>query len=298
MFESIDEVLAQLGQQRYLLGRELATSVFLAGKLGKPLLVEGESGVGKSELAAAMSAALDTRLVRLDCHSEMSEADAVYEWNRVAQLLAMLGERRGSDASRRRAVFHETNLIPGPLLEALTADGEAAPVLLIDRVDLVDSAFEAFLVEFLDGFRVTIPEFGTITAEREPLVVLTSNRTRGLAEGLKRCCLYTFVGYPPFDAEFELLVARVPGISRALAGQICNVVARLRSGGGGEFTRRPGIGETLDWARALVALRCVELDGQVMDQTLGCLFKSADDIELARQGALAELLAPLFDRAG
>jgi MoxR-like ATPase len=295
MFESIDEALARLRAQRYLLSRELATSVFLACKLGKPLLIEGEPGVGKSELARALADALGTELVRLQCHARITDAEGAFEWNRAKQLLAMLRTARESEAVRHEAVFAEENLIRGPLLEALRFDGAMPPVLLIDRIDLADEAFEASLARYLEEFSVTVPEMGTIRARRAPIVVITSNGARQLDEGLRRRCVFVHVGYPPFEAEVDLVLANVPGIGRPLAGQVCNVVARLRAERAG---RRPGIGEALDWARALVALRVIKIDVRSMDQTLGCLFKSAEDIERVRQHGLARLLAPAFDRAG
>jgi MoxR-like ATPase len=295
VFDSIDDALAGLRAQQYLVGRELATSVFLAGKLGKPLLVEGEGGVGKSELARALADARGTSLIRLQCHIGMTETGAVYEWDRAKQLLSILRTVHEDSATQQRTVFQEANLIRGPLLEALTCDGPEAPVLLIDRLDLVDNAFEAFLIEYLDSYSVAIPGVGTIAARPAPTVVLTSNGTRDISDGLKRACLYVVIGYPSFDAELELLTSSVPGMTRALAGQVCNVVARLRRE---TFARRPGIGEALDWARALVALRATALDVRTMDQTLGCLFKSAEDIKRCRRAGLGRLIAPAIDRAG
>jgi MoxR-like ATPase len=281
VFASIDEVAASLAGQRYFADRDIATTVYLAARLNKPMFLEGEAGVGKTELARALSAALGSRLIRLQCYEGLDANHALYEWNYAKQLLRIRLAESGREktADVERAIFSEEFLIKRPLLEALTTPGPVPPVLLIDEVDRADEEFEAFLLEILGDFQITIPELGTIKAETPPLVVLTSNRTREIHDALKRRCLYLWIGYPGFEREHEIVMARVPGINKALAGQLCNFMEAVRRE---DFYKKPGVAETIDWGMALVALHRNELDPDIVSQTLGCIFKYTDDIERFR----------------
>jgi MoxR-like ATPase len=289
MFDSIEAVQEALAQQRYFADRPIATTVFLAGELGKPLFLEGEAGVGKTELAKVLAATLDTRLIRLQCYEGLDASHALYEWNYPKQLLRIkLGETTGGalDAIERE-LFSEAYLIRRPLLDAISADGERPPVLLIDEVDRADEEFEAFLLEVLSDFQITIPELGTIRAKQQPFVVITSNRTREIHDALKRRCLYLWLDYPDFEREYEILLAKAPGINEKLAGQICALMQQLRQE---DFYKKPGIAETIDWGAALMALHRDELDASTVEETLGCIFKYNDDIEAFRRGNLVALL--------
>jgi MoxR-like ATPase len=261
-FADVAAVQSALGDQRYLADRALATSIYLATVLGQPLLLEGEAGVGKTEVAKALAAATGSKLIRLQCHEGMDLHHALYDWDYSRQLLAIRGET-GAD------LYGREFLLRRPLLEALEHDGPV--VLLIDEVDRADDEFEAFLLEFLSDFQVTIPELGTITANGRPLVVLTSNRTRELHDALKRRCLYHWIDYPSFEREAEIVRARIPGVPEAIAARVCAAVARLR---GEELYKLPGVGETIDWARALVAL-----DDASLEDTLGVALKVREDID-------------------
>ena len=289
MFDSIESVQEALAQQRYFADRAIATTVFLAGQLGKPLFLEGEAGVGKTELAKVLAAALDTRLIRLQCYEGLDASHALYEWNYPKQLLRIkLGESAGgAPEAIERELFSEAYLIRRPLLDAISADGGAPPVLLIDEVDRADEEFEAFLLEVLSDFQITIPELGTIRAKQQPFVVITSNRTREIHDALKRRCLYLWLDYPEFEREYEILRAKAPGINEKLAGQICALMQQLRQE---DFYKKPGIAETIDWGAALMALHRDELDVSVVEETLGCIFKYNDDIEAFRRGNLVALL--------
>ena len=297
MFESIESVQEALAQRRYFADRPIAITVFLAAKLGKPLFLEGEAGVGKTELAKVLAQALDTRLIRLQCYEGLDASHALYEWNYPKQLLRIkLGEtlREPQDAASggapeaiERELFSEAYLIRRPLLDAISADGGAPPVLLIDEVDRADEEFEAFLLEVLSDFQITIPELGTIRAKQQPFVVITSNRTREIHDALKRRCLYLWLDYPAFEREYEILRAKAPGINEKLAGQICALMQQLRQE---DFYKKPGIAETIDWGAALMALHREELDASVVEETLGCIFKYNDDIEAFHRGNLVALL--------
>ncbi|MEX0782664.1 MAG: MoxR family ATPase [Dehalococcoidia bacterium] len=295
MFDSIDEVAARLAGERYFADRDIATTVFLAARLNKPIFLEGEAGVGKTEIAKALAATLRTRLIRLQCYEGLDAHHALYEWNYAKQLLRIKLAEAGHESTGavEKEIFSEEYLIKRPLLEALTAEGAGPPVLLIDEVDRADEEFEAFLLEVLSDFQITIPELGTIKAERPPLVVLTSNRTREIHDALKRRCLYLWIGYPSFEREYEIVTSRVPGINRTLAGQLCAFMQRVRVE---DFYKRPGVAETIDWGMALVALHKDELDPEVVDQTLGCIFKYTDDIEQFRKRKFFELLRPEIER--
>ncbi|MCH7699327.1 MAG: MoxR family ATPase [Chloroflexi bacterium] len=289
MFQSIDDVQEALAKQSYFADRSIATTVFLASKLGKPLFLEGEAGVGKTELSKVLAATLKTDLIRLQCYEGLDASQALYEWNYPKQLLRIrLGEAtNGSREDIDKELFSEEYLIRRPLLEAITADGEQPPVLLIDEIDRADEEFEAFLLEVLSDFQITIPELGTLKAKRQPTVVITSNRTREIHDALKRRCLYLWIDYPDFDREYEILRTKVPGIDERLAGQVCALMQQLRQE---DFYKKPGIAETIDWGAALMALHKDELDAETVEETLGCIFKYRDDIESFRQGNLVALL--------
>ena len=289
MFRSIDSVQRALARQRYFADRAIATTVFLSSKLGKPLFLEGEAGVGKTELAKVLAAALKTDLIRLQCYEGLDASHALYEWNYPKQLLRIkLGEVSGGALDDiDRELFSEDYLIRRPLLQAITAAGARPPVLLIDEVDRADEEFEAFLLEVLSDFQITIPELGTLKAHRQPFVVITSNRTREIHDALKRRCLYLWLDYPSFDREYEILRSKVPGIDEGLAGQICALMQQLRQE---DFYKKPGIAETIDWGAALMALHKDELDPETVEATLGCIFKYNDDMEAFRKGNFVALL--------
>ena len=303
-FESIDDVAARLKQVGYLADRAIATTVYLAQELEKPLLLEGEAGVGKTELAKALATARGSRLIRLQCYEGLDASQALYEWNYQRQLLHIRlaeAEQRvqGEGADERdefeRELFSEANLIRRPLLEAILSDDEVPPVLLIDEVDRADEEFEAFLLEVLSDFQVTVPELGTLSSERRPFVVLTSNRTRELHDALKRRCLYLWLPYPEFEREYEILRTRVPGINEHLAAQVCGFMQLLRDR---DFYKKPGVAETIDWGLALVALHRDELDEATVEETLSCVFKYRDDIERFRDENLTAVLDQVdIDRA-
>jgi MoxR-like ATPase len=275
---SIDDTLALLGSADYLADRSLATVLFLALRMGRPLFLEGEAGVGKTEVAKVLSDTLGRRLIRLQCYEGLDVASAVYEWNYAAQMIAIrLAEAdRGADRDRlAHDVFSERFLIKRPLLQALEPDTAGAPVLLIDELDRTDEAFEAFLLEVLADFQVTIPELGTVKAGHPPIVVVTSNRTREIHDALKRRCLYHWVGYPTAERELRIVRAKVPGIARRLSQEIVHFVQALRRE---DLFKAPGVAETLDWATALSELDVVALDPATVSDTLGVLLKYQDDI--------------------
>jgi MoxR-like ATPase len=287
--KSIDETLALLASAHYLADRSLATVLFLALRMGRPIFLEGEAGVGKTEIAKVLSATLGRRLIRLQCYEGLDVAGAVYEWNYAAQMIAIrLAEAEGA-ADRERLshdVFSENLLIKRPLLQALEPDTAGAPVLLIDELDRADEAFEAFLLEVLADFQVTIPELGTVKAANPPVVVVTSNRTREVHDALKRRCLYHWVGYPTAERELAIVRAKVPGIAERLSREIVHFVQALRRE---ELFKSPGVAETLDWASALAELDAVALDPATVSDTLGVLLKYQDDIARI-EGARAKQL--------
>jgi MoxR-like ATPase len=251
--------------------------ILLARALQKPMLLEGEPGVGKTEVARALSAVVGARLIRLQCYEGLDATHALYEWNYPRQLLhirAMEGRSTDIDAVEH-SIFSETYLIKRPLLDAITSPSEVPPVLLIDEIDRADEPFEAFLLEVLSDFQVSIPELGTITARHRPLVILTSNRTREIHDALKRRCLYMWLSYPSFERELEILQARVPGISQALAAQLCQFMVRLRAM---DLNKRPGVAETIDWAEALLCLEKHELDAPAACETAGVILKTREDL--------------------
>jgi MoxR-like ATPase len=287
---SIDKTLDLLANADYLADRSLATVLFLALRMGRPLFLEGEAGVGKTEIAKVLSATLGRRLIRLQCYEGLDVAAAVYEWNYAAQMIAIrLAEAEG-EVDRDRLthdVFSDQYMIKRPLLQALEPDAAGAPVLLIDELDRTDEAFEAFLLEVLADFQVTIPELGTIKAAHPPIVVITSNRTREIHDALKRRCLYHWVGYPNVERELKIVRAKVPGIGKRLSQEIVLFVQGLRKE---DLFKSPGVAETLDWASALAELDTVALDPTTVSDTLGVLLKYQDDIARIEGSKASELL--------
>jgi MoxR-like ATPase len=275
---TIDDTLTLLSGADYLADRSLATVLFLALRMGRPLFLEGEAGVGKTEIAKVLAATLGRRLIRLQCYEGLDVSSAVYEWNYAAQMIAIrLAEAEGASDRERLSedVFSERFLIKRPLLQALEPDPAGAPVLLIDEIDRADEAFEAFLLEVLADFQVTIPELGTVKAAHPPIVVITSNRTREVHDALKRRCLYHWVGYPNAERELAIVHAKVPGIADRLSREVVHFVQALRKE---DLFKAPGVAETLDWASALSELDVVALDPATVSDTLGVLLKYQDDI--------------------
>jgi MoxR-like ATPase len=286
-----------LAGERYIAERGLVMSVYLALKLGRPLFLEGEAGVGKTEIAKALAAALGTELIRLQCYEGLDVAHALYEWNYPRQLLEIRLLEAAHELDRTRAterLFTEPFLIKRPLLRALQPSADGVPVLLIDEIDRADEEFEGFLLELLSDFQVTIPELGTIKAGRPPIVVLTSNRTREVHDALKRRCLYSWIPYPDFDKEYRIITARLPDAPRHLAEQVTAFVQELRSA---DLHKLAGVSETLDWIAALVALEQEQLDEETVERTLGILLKDHDDIESLRGARLATLVGDARVRA-
>jgi MoxR-like ATPase len=287
---SIDATLSLLGEAEYLADRSLATVLFLALKMGRPIFLEGEAGVGKTEIAKVLSSTLGRRLIRLQCYEGLDVAAAVYEWNYAEQMIAIrLAEAEGNIDRDRLShdVFSDRFLIKRPLLQALEPDTSGAPVLLIDELDRTDEAFEAFLLEVLADFQVTIPELGTIKAEHPPIVVITSNRTREIHDALKRRCLYHWVGYPTAERELAIVRTKVPGIAKRLSHEIVLFVQTLRKQ---DLFKAPGVAETLDWASALTELDAVALDPAMVSDTLGVLLKYQDDIARLEGSGAKELI--------
>jgi MoxR-like ATPase len=282
-FESIEDLELALRARSYLPERGLATSLFVSLAIGKPLLLEGEAGVGKTEAAKALADALGARLIRLQCYEGLDVAHAVYEWNYARQLLHIRAAQEGSVSEQE--LFGPDFLIRRPLLEAI---GSSEPVvLLIDEIDRADEEFEAFLLEVLSDFQITIPEIGTIRAHRRPLVILTSNRTRELHDALKRRCLFQWISHPTLEREIEIVRMRVPGVSERLAAQAAAFVAGLREL---DLNKAPGVAETIDWTDALTALGCRDLDAETVAQTLGAVLKYREDFDTVHEGAVAELI--------
>jgi MoxR-like ATPase len=289
--ESVTALQDRLAQQHYVADRSLAVSLFLAMRLQRPLFAEGEPGVGKTSVAAAMAAALGTDLIRLQCYEGLDLSHAVYEWDHARQILELriLDTAGGVDrASARKEIYSESFLIKRPLLQAIDPARTRPAVLLIDEIDRADEEFEGYLLELLAEFQITIPEFGTVRATHPPLVILTSNRTREVHDALKRRCLYQWIAYPDFDKELAIVRQRVPHASARLAVQVTAVVQELRKQ---ELYKLPGVSETLDWVSALVALERDTLDAAAADDTLGVLLKAREDIDAMRGTRLAELIA-------
>ena len=292
---SVDAVVALLAERRYLADRALATSVYLALRLSRPLLLEGEAGVGKTEVAKVLADALGTELIRLQCHEGLDIQQAAYEWNVARQMLEIrLGEASGAarEARFEDHLYRRELLIERPLLKALTRP--RAPVLLIDELDRADEPFEAFLLEVLSEFQITIPEFGPIRASEPPVVIVTSNRTREIHDALKRRCLYAWVDYPDADRELAIIRSKAPGANERLARQIVGFVQRARAL---DLFKAPGVAETIDWVNALIALDAMVLDPAVVRDTLGVLLKYQDDITRVQGAEVAKLLDELRARA-
>lgn len=284
---SVDETLALLAGGDYIADRGLATAVYLSFALGRPLFLEGEAGVGKTEVAKVLASSLGRRLIRLQCYEGLDVASSVYEWNYARQMIEIRVAEAADDADRERLgddIFDERFLIRRPLLEALAPHAEGPPVLLIDELDRTDEPFEAFLLEVLSDFQITIPELGTIRAAEPPIVVITSNRTREIHDALKRRCIYQWIDYPDVARELEIIGLRVPGAGERLSRQVVGFVQKLRDA---DLFKPPGVAESIDWTRALMALDRVALEPGTVDDTLGVLLKYQDDVERVRgeQGA-------------
>jgi MoxR-like ATPase len=284
-FASVDAVSAALLERSYLADRGLATALYLALSLDKPLLLEGEAGVGKTEVAKALAEVLDRRLIRLQCYEGIDASQALYEWNYARQLISVRAMQAGEAAAHVEDLFGPEFLVERPLLAAIRAGSSA--VLLVDELDRADDEFEAFLLEILSEFAVTVPEVGPIAAPEPPAVVITSNRTRELHDALKRRCLYHWIDHPTLDREVEIIRIRAPEASDSLARQVATAVARLRSL---DVAKRPGVAESIDWAHALAFLGVATLDGETADATLGAVLKDHEDLELAR-ASIAQLVA-------
>jgi MoxR-like ATPase len=288
-YQSIDELQAALVAHEYIADRPLATAIFLALKLGKPLLLEGEAGVGKTEVAKVLQRMLGARLIRLQCYEGLDISTAVYEWNYPRQMLYLrAAEIEGeSKTAALHDIFGPDFLLRRPLLQAIEASDAQAPVLLVDELDRADDEFEAYLLEVLSDFQITIPEIGTISAQRPPVVILTSNRTREVHDALKRRCLYHWIEYPSFEKELEIVRTKVPGVRAELTRQIVAFVQELRKL---DLYKFPGVAETLDWATALWALDRQALDPTTVDDTLGAILKYQDDIQQVRKHGIGKLL--------
>jgi MoxR-like ATPase len=294
---SVDALQQALAEEQYIAERALAVPIYLALRLKRPLFLEGEAGVGKTEVAKALAAALHTSLIRLQCYEGLDVSHAVYEWNYPRQLLEIRLLETTPDLDRTavaRELFTETFLIKRPLLRALEENGDRPPVLLIDEIDRADEEFEGYLLEFLSDFQVTIPELGTIRASQPPVVVVTSNRTREVHDALKRRCVYSWIPYPDFEKELKIVTSKVPGASARLAREVTAFVQELRTA---DLYKSAGISETLDWAAALVALDREVLDADVIEETLGLLLKNQEDIDSVRGERIQTLLARAMDLA-
>ena len=286
--QSIDAVETLLSGEGYVASRALATVVFLSLKLGRPLFLEGEAGVGKTEIAKVLAQALGRRLIRLQCYEGLDAASAVCEWNFAAQMIAIRTAEAGGGADRDALeLFTEEYLIERPLLQAMRPQPGGAPVLLIDELDRTDEPFEAFLLEALSDFQVTIPELGTIKAPEPPIVIVTSNRTREVHDALKRRCLYHWVDYPGFERELEILKSRAPEAQDRLSREVVAFVQRLRSE---DLFKKPGVAETIDWAKCLLALDVIQLSPEVIADTLGAILKYQDDIQKVQGSEAKKLL--------
>ncbi|MBS1544424.1 MAG: MoxR family ATPase [Bacteroidetes bacterium] len=291
MIPEISRLSESFDRLGYVVDDELATVLYLMLQLKKPLLLEGHPGVGKTEVANILSAHLKTELIRLQCYEGLDVHSAVYEWNYQKQLLSIKIQESNqkSDLEKEKHIFGKDFLMPRPLLKAILSQDQS-PVLLIDEIDRADEEFEAFLLELLSAFQISIPEFGTIKAAHVPWVILTSNRTRELSDALRRRCLYHWVNYPTIEKEYQIVMKKLPGIEQQLAGQIVEVVNKLRTK---ELEKSPGISETLDWAMSLQALGKRKLEETALAETLGAVLKSHHDIERMKAGGLAQLLSEI-----
>jgi MoxR-like ATPase len=282
---SIDDLQNKLTANKYIADRSLATSIFLAHKLQRPLLLEGEAGVGKTEVGKVLAAIHDTELIRLQCYEGLDVHHAVYEWNYTRQMLNIRLHENQDGAISEEDLFSEAFLIERPLLKALRSEQQA--VLLIDEIDRSDVEFEAFLLEMLSDFQVTIPEIGTVQAKHPPIVVITSNRTREIHDALKRRCIYHWIDYPSFEKELEIVITKNPGIQQKLAQAITSFVQELREA---DLYKTPGVAETLDWATALAALNQKVIDAETVEATLGVLLKVQDDIQSVQETGIEKIL--------
>ena len=277
--KSVDAVQDQLGKHNYISDRSLSTAIFLMMKMGKPIFLEGEPGVGKTEVGKVMAKMMGTELIRLQCYEGLDVHNAIYEWNYSRQILQIRLMEAGGEKDKEKLtaeIFGSEFLIKRPLLQAVDYDKKVPPVLLIDELDRADEEFEAFLLEILSDFQVTIPEIGTITAKQRPFVVITSNRTREIHDALKRRCLYHWIGYPSANREFEIVRRRIPDVNEQLGKQVVTFVQAVREK---DFYKLPGVAETIDWANALMQLGTTELSTEITEDTLGTLLKYQDDIE-------------------
>ncbi len=276
IFSSIDDVLKKLAAHRYVTDASLGTVIYLSSRLRKPIFLEGEPGVGKTEVAVVLSEILGTRLIRLQCYEGLDVSSALYEWNYPRQLLRIKMEERSQKSPEEigDVIYTEPYLIRRPLLEAIRSSEERAPVLLIDELDRADEEFEAFLLEILSDFQVSIPEIGTLSARHKPMVLLTSNRTRDVHDAIRRRCLYQWIDYPDFKKEMRIIQARIPHVPSTLARQVAHFMQRIRQQ---KLMKHPGVSETLDWAESLLCLNKAVLDEATVEQTLGCILKYRED---------------------
>jgi MoxR-like ATPase len=281
-FDSIERVVTELADAHYIADRALATVLFLAHRLEKPIFLEGEPGVGKTEVAIVMSRLFETDLIRLQCYEGLDVSTSLYEWNYPKQLLHIrLEEQKKKDKEEiEQIIYSPAFLIKRPLLEAILRAEKKAPVLLIDEIDRSDEEFEAFLLEVLSDFQITIPEIGTIKAKKKPMVVVTSNRTREVHDALKRRCLYHWIEYPSFEKEYRIIMTKLPGIEGRFAEQIARFMQKIRTA---NLLKKPGISETLDWAQALMTMHRQHLDEGVVIETLGCILKYQEDIKTFKE---------------
>lgn len=298
IYESVDELETILASERYVADRGLATTVYLALKLGKPLLLEGEAGVGKTEIAKVLSRALNTPLIRLQCYEGLDASSAIYEWDYPRQMLFLRSLEATTEVTTetiRRDLFSDDFLLKRPLLQAIDAAHDRSPVLLIDEVDRADQELEAFLLEILSDFQVTVPELGTIRARHTPIVILTSNRTREIHDALKRRCLYFWVDFPTYEKELRILSAKVPDVPGELAQQICSFTQGLREV---DLFKSPGMAETIDWAQALMALGTNELSDEIVEPTLGVILKYQEDVDRISGDISRQLVARASNATG
>ena len=282
MYESIESIQEGLFNQRYVANRDLATIIYLSLKLQKPLFLEGEAGVGKTEVAKVLASMMGIRLIRLQCYEGLDVSNAVYEWDYPRQILhlRMLEASQASRVDMEKSLYSREFLLSRPLLQAIDNQEDQIPVLLIDEIDRADEEFESFLLELLSDFQITIPEIGTIASQEPPIVVITSNRTREVHDALKRRCLYQWIDYPSFEVEYQILQMKVPGIEKRLTHQIVSAVQQLREA---ELFKAPGIAETLDWGKALLAMDKNVLDEQAINSTLGVVLKYQDDVQRVQE---------------
>ena len=288
-FQTIDDLYRALQEQKYICDRRLATTIFLALGMEKPLLLEGEPGVGKTEVAKVLALALGRRLIRLQCYEGLDVSTAIYEWNFTKQILSIKMAEARHSLENLKNIFDEEYLIQRPLLEAIRSETQGRPVvLLIDELDRSDEEFEAFLLEVLSDYQITVPEIGTLTARSKPVVVITSNRTRELHDAIKRRCLYHWIPYPSLEKEYAVITAKIPEIGKELALKVCSLMQEIRRM---DFFKRPGIAETLDWVHSLILLHRDHLDAETIEETLGCLFKVQEDQEKVESEKLAAVWA-------